>query len=300
MAYYKPQQIAMNTVEAGVTKARSSWTQMMVLGFLAGAFIALGFLLDIRVIANTPESWGSFANFIGAALFPVGLVLVLVAGGELLTGNMMAVPLARMAGRIRTLEMVRNLFAITIANLLGALFVAYFFGHIVGLTETGPYLAKTVEMAGHKLEGSFLQMFLSGIGCNWLVALAVWLSYSADNISGKVLGIWFPTMAFVAIGFQHVVANMFLIPAAIFAGYYSWGQYFMNFVPVWLGNLTGGALFVACAYFTAYIQHSGKTAVSSSDSAGGQSEIRQPAADAHVSSGPAAVMPMQHTEQQAH
>ncbi len=254
MAYYKPQQIALNTIETGVTKARSSWTQMLVLGFLAGAFIALGFLLDIRVIASMPEEWGSFANFVGASLFPVGLILVLVAGGELLTGNMMAVPLARMAGRIRTLEVIRNLTAITIANLLGALFVAYFFGHIVGMTETGPYLAKTVEMAGHKLEGSFLQMFISGIGCNWLVALAVWLSYSADNISGKVLGIWFPTMAFVAIGFQHVVANMFLIPAAIFAGYYSWGQYVMNFVPVWLGNLTGGALFVAFAYFAAYIR----------------------------------------------
>ncbi|WP_046212801.1 formate/nitrite transporter family protein [Paenibacillus wulumuqiensis] len=295
MAYYKPQQIAMNTIETGVTKARSSWTQMLVLGFLAGAFIAIGFLLDIRVIANTPESWGSFANFIGASLFPVGLVLVLVAGGELLTGNMMAVPLARMAKRISTMELVRNLFAITVANLLGALFVAYFFGHIVGLTETGPYLAKTVEMAGHKLEGNFLQMFLSGIGCNWLVALAVWLSYSADSISGKIMGIWFPTMSFVAIGFQHVVANMFLIPAAIFAGYYSWGEYLMNFVPVWLGNLTGGALFVACAYFVAYVRQP-KIAAPAAHPAGGHT-VEQPAAATGMSAGAAVSMPLQHSEQ---
>ncbi|MCL9661782.1 formate/nitrite transporter family protein [Paenibacillus hunanensis] len=296
MAYYKPQQIALNTIDTGVTKARSSWTQMLVLGFLAGAFIALGFLLDIRVIASMPEEWGSFANFVGASLFPVGLVLVLVAGGELLTGNMMAVPLARMAGRIRTLEVVRNLFAITIANLLGALFVAYFFGHVVGMTETGPYLAKTVEMAGHKLEGSFLQMFISGIGCNWLVALAVWLSYSADNISGKVLGIWFPTMAFVAIGFQHVVANMFLIPAAIFAGYYSWGQYAMNFVPVWLGNLTGGALFVACAYFTAYIRpmRAGTTTASPADHT---NHTTQPEPAVQPGTGAAVALPLQHSEQ---
>ncbi len=297
MAYYKPQQIALNTIDNGVTKARSSWTQMLVLGFLAGAFIALGFLLDIRVIASMPEEWGSFANFVGASLFPVGLILVLVAGGELLTGNMMAVPLARMAGRIRTLEVVRNLFAITLANLLGALFVAYFFGHVVGMTETGPYLAKTVEMAGHKLEGSFLQMFLSGIGCNWLVALAVWLSYSADNISGKVLGIWFPTMAFVAIGFQHVVANMFLIPAAIFAGYYSWGQYAMNFVPVWLGNLTGGALFVAFAYFVAYIRPTTGAGTAPASPGDSISRTAQPDAAAQTGAGVAVALPLQHNEQ---
>ncbi|WP_017811020.1 formate/nitrite transporter family protein [Paenibacillus shenyangensis] len=295
MAYYKPQQIAMNTIETGVTKARSSWTQMLVLGFLAGAFIAIGFLLDIRVIANTPESWGSFANFIGASLFPVGLILVLVAGGELLTGNMMAVPLARMAKRISSMEMVRNLFAITIANLMGALFVAYFFGHIVGMTETGPYLTKTVEMAGHKLEGDFLQMFLSGIGCNWLVALAVWLSYSADSISGKILGIWFPTMAFVAIGFQHVVANMFLIPAAIFAGYYSWGQYLMNFVPVWLGNLTGGALFVACAYFVAYV-HKPQSPSSVPAAGTGPAVGGYQSSSATASAGTPAAMALQHSD----
>lgn len=113
-------------------------------------------------------------------------------------------------------------------------------------------------MAGHKLDDSFLQAFLSGIGCNWLVALAVWLSYGSDQMSGKILGIWFPTMAFVAIGFQHVVANMFLIPAAIFEGYYSWGQYFMNFIPVWLGNFVGGSLFVAAAYGSVYLKNSNR------------------------------------------
>ncbi|GJM82820.1 hypothetical protein HMSSN139_53160 [Paenibacillus sp. HMSSN-139] len=188
---------------------------------------------------------------------PIGLILVLLAGGELLTGNMMAVPLARMAGRISTGDMFKNLVLITLSNFVGALFVAYFFGHVVGLTSSGPYLDKLVDMAGHKLDDNFLQAFVSGIGCNWLVALAVWLSYGADNMSGKILGIWFPTMAFVAIGFQHVVANMFLIPAAIFEGYYSWGEYLKNFVPVWLGNLTGGAIFVAAAYWTAYLKDKG-------------------------------------------
>ncbi|MCG7408138.1 formate/nitrite transporter family protein [Paenibacillus sp. ACRRX] len=252
--YLKPQEIAAATVETGVVKARNPLSVMALLGFLAGAFIALGYLLYIRVTAGAPAEWGSINSLIGAALFPVGLILVLLAGGELLTGNMMAVPLARMKGRISTIEVIRNLIVITITNFLGALFVAYFFGHIVGLTGSGVYLEKTIDIAGHKLHDTFLQAFVSGIGCNWLVALAVWLAYGSKSFSGKILGIWFPTMAFVAIGFQHVVANMFVIPAAIFEGHYSWGQYMTNFIPVWLGNLVGGAVFVAGAYYMAYLK----------------------------------------------
>lgn len=252
MAYHKPQEIALITAETGYKKANMPLRQMLMLGFLAGAFIALGFLLDIRVIANTPPEWGSFMNFIGAAVFPVGLVLTLIAGGDLLTGNMMAVPLARYTKRISTYLWMRNWLFITISNFVGAVFVAYVFGHVVGLTESGPYLAKTVALAQHKVEDSFIQAFFSGIGCNWLVALAVWLAYGAEDLSGKILGIWFPTMAFVAIGFQHVVANMFLIPAAIFAGQLTWFDYIENFIPVFLGNAVGGALFVAGAYWVAY------------------------------------------------
>ncbi|MNE68095.1 putative formate transporter 1 [compost metagenome] len=95
-------------------------------------------------------------------------------------------------------------------------------------------------------------------------------------MSGKILGIWFPTMAFVAIGFQHVVANMFLIPAAIFEGYYSWGEYFANFVPVWLGNLTGGALFVAGAYWTAYLK--GDSTSASTSAAANATNVSSPTA----------------------
>ncbi|WP_379130064.1 formate/nitrite transporter family protein [Paenibacillus sp. sgz500958] len=254
MAYNKPQQIAEVTVENGIKKAHNPLSTVLILGFLGGAFISLGFLLDIRVIASAPAEWGSIAGFIGASIFPLGLILVLLAGGELLTGNMMAVPLAFIARKITFWETIKNLVLITLSNLAGALFVAYFFGHIVGLTADGAYLDKLVAIAQHKLDDSFLQAFISGIGCNWLVALAVWLSYGADNFSGKILGIWFPTMAFVAIGFQHVVANMFLIPAAIFEGHFTWGQYMMNFIPVWLGNLVGGAIFVGAAYWAAYLR----------------------------------------------
>jgi formate transporter len=261
MAFFTPGQIAEYTVKTGKKKAKLPILQSSILGFQAGAFIALGFLLYIRVTANLPVEWGSFSTLIGASLFPVGLILTLIAGGELLTGNMMAVPLARIAHKITSEELLLNIIVITISNFVGAIFVAFFFGHIVGLTETGPYLEMTVELAEHKINVSFVQAFISGIGCNWLVASAVWLSYGSKDIAGKILGIWFPTMAFVAIGFQHVVANMFLIPAAIFAGYFGWVEYFQNFVPVFFGNAVGGSIFVAGAYWMTYLRRSDKTEV---------------------------------------
>ncbi|MCR8645624.1 formate/nitrite transporter family protein [Paenibacillus sp. N1-5-1-14] len=254
MSYYKPKEIAENTVETGVAKANMSIPSMLALGFAAGAFISIGFLLAIRVTAVMPAEFGGLTTFLSAAVFPVGLILVIIAGGELLTGNMMAVPLAWYARKIKGFQVAKNWFWITFSNFLGALFVAYFFGHVVGLTGSGAFLERTVDLAGHKIHDTFLQAFISGIGCNWLVALAVWLAYSAKDVTGKILGIWFPTMAFVAIGFQHVVANMFLIPAAIFAGAYTWADYFTNFVPVFLGNAVGGAIFVAMIYYVAYLR----------------------------------------------
>ncbi|WP_211747389.1 formate/nitrite transporter family protein [Paenibacillus sp. Marseille-Q4541] len=253
MAALKPAQVAEYTAETGEHKAHNSTLTVLILGFLAGAYIALGYLLYIRVTAAAPEAWGSMTGFVGALVFPVGLTLVLVAGGELLTGNMMALSLARITQKITTREVFRNLGLVTVANFVGALFVAYFFGHVLGLTGQGVYLDKVVDLAGHKIEDPFLNAYISGIGCNWLVALAVWLAYAADSMTAKIIGLWIPTTAFVALGFQHVVANMFLIPAAIFEGHYSWGEYLANFVPVWLGNLTGGAVFVAGAYYAAYL-----------------------------------------------
>ncbi|MFZ3580155.1 formate/nitrite transporter family protein [Virgibacillus sp. DJP39] len=255
MGFNPPKRTAELAMKHGEKKVHLPLMTSLVLGFLAGAFVAFGFLLDIRVTGDLPEEiWGSMSALIGGAVFPVGLVFVLLAGGELLTGNMMAVATARFSGKIKTIHIVKNWSIVTVSNFVGSIFVAYFFGHILGLTETGPYLEKTVAVAGHKLEDSFFQAFVSGVGANWLVCLAVWLCYAADDMAGKILGIWFPIMAFVAIGFQHVVANMFVIPAAIFAGYYTWGEYFINFVSVFLGNAVGGAIFVGWFYWLAYLK----------------------------------------------
>ncbi|KZO00348.1 formate/nitrite transporter family protein [Pseudobacillus badius] len=254
MAYHNPQHIARLAIEAGTKKVHLPFLSVLLLGFLGGAFISIGYLADIRVIASLPHEWGSFSAFLGAAVFPVGLMLIIIAGGELLTGNMMAVSMACLAKRITAAQLIKNWFWITISNFIGALFVAYFFGHIAELTASGPYLEKTVSTAAAKLESEPLAVLFSAIGCNWLVGMAVWMAYGADGIGGKILAIWFPIMAFVAIGFQHVVANMFIIPAAIFEGHFNWMDYFRNFILVFIGNAIGGTLFVSVFYWTAYRQ----------------------------------------------
>ena len=254
MAVYNPEEILSITIRNGVKKTKYPILQTLILGFQAGAFIALGYLLSIRVTAPLSDQFEGFSSLIGASVFPIGLILTLLAGGELLTGNMMAVPLARISKQINAGQILKNWSLITVSNFVGALFIAYVFGHLVGLTESGVFMDKTVSIAEHKLEATFLQAFLSGIGCNWLVAAAVWLSYGSEDMVGKIAGIWFPTMTFVAIGFQHVVANMFVIPAAIFAGHFTWTEYFLNFVPVFLGNAVGGSVFIAMAYWYAYLK----------------------------------------------
>ncbi|MCL6522527.1 MAG: formate/nitrite transporter family protein [Firmicutes bacterium] len=251
-----PAEIARAAVEAGAAKARLSTGQLLVLGFLAGAFIALGGLLDVRVTAGLPRQiWGSFASFLGAAVFPVGLVLVVVAGAELLTGNMAVLPIAAHAGRTGWGGVMRNWFWALVGNFLGSLFVAYVFGVTAGLLTAEPYRSAVVALGVAKVKLGFLATVASGIGCNWLVALAVWLALGSEDVVSKILGIWFPIMAFVGIGFQHVVANMFFVPAALFVGApFGWAQAFRELAAAFLGNLVGAWLFVAAAYWYVYLR----------------------------------------------
>lgn len=247
-----PEQILQATVEKGEAKVKGSTLTLSILGFLGGMYISLGYLAYIRVVGGMPHDWGSLAVFIGAAVFPIGLICILLAGGELITGNMMVLPVAWLAKRISLAQWGRNWLIVTLANLSGAFFVAWFFGHYVGLTE-GAVLATTISAAEEKVAADFGRALVSGIGCNWMVCLGVWLCYGARSFSGKILGIWFPVMIFVLVGFQHVVANMFVIPAAIWAGAdISWAQFGWNMVSVYIGNAVGGAVFVGAVYFYAY------------------------------------------------
>ncbi len=252
--YLEPYEIYEYAADKGKAKANSSWLTMIVLGFLGGAFISVGYLAYIRIAGTFPHEWGGFGAFIGAAVFPVGLACILVGGGELITSNMMAVGSAYFSKKINVKKLLKNYIFISLMNLVGALFVAYFFGHIVGLTE-GIVLEKTIHTAEAKINATPIQMIVSGIGCNWLVSMGAWLAFAAKDVTGKILGAWFPVMTFVAIGFQHVVANMFIIPAAMFAGaHITMLDFGTNMLFVWIGNCLGGAIMVGGLYHLSYFK----------------------------------------------
>ncbi|EPF4360396.1 formate/nitrite transporter family protein [Enterococcus faecalis] len=252
---YTPDEILSISIENGQKKIQKPLVAKLILGFIGGAMISLGYLAYVRVSASIPADLASVQALVGAAVFPIGLIVILMAGGELITGNMMAVSTAWFAKKVSFRELLVNWVTITLANMVGALFVAYFFGHYLGLTSSGAYLIQVLSLAEHKVAATWLQAIISGIGCNWFVGLALWLCYGAKDAAGKLLGIWFPVMIFVAIGFQHSVANAFIIPAAIFEGGVQWGDFFRNFVFVYLGNIIGGAIFVSGFYYLSYRKH---------------------------------------------
>ena len=255
MSYKDPQAIAQTGVEKGAQKAQLSRPKAVVAGFLAGAYIAFGGLLAITVTSGMdPEIWGTLPTFFSGAVFSLGLILVLIAGSELLTGNMALVPLAAFKGRATLLELTRNFVWVLIGNLLGALFVAYFLAVESGVITAAMPLERLNDIALAKgVEETEWQIFLRAVGCNWLVCLAVWMAFAAEDVAGKILAIFFPIMAFVAMGFDHVVANMFFLPAAIFAGLdLTWWDAVHNWIFAFLGNLVGAVIFVAGAYWYLY------------------------------------------------
>jgi formate/nitrite transporter len=267
MTAKQPPEIARAAAETGEKKAHLRWDKTLVGSFLAGAYIAFGGLVAITVSSGLdPKTWGTLPTLFMGAAFTLGLVLVLIAGSHLLTGNMMLVPMGAMEGRLTLGDVARNLTLVMIGNLLGALFVAYFLAVQTGVigsagSEAGATGALTYErLAGiasaKALHETSWQIFLRGVGCNWLVCLGVWLSLAAENVSGKILGIFFPIMAFVAMGFDHVVANMFFLPAAIFAGVpgLDWGNTLQNWAFAFLGNLVGAVVFVASSYWYLFLR----------------------------------------------
>jgi formate transporter len=240
----------------GVKKARLAPNKALLAGFLAGAYIAFGGLLAITVSAGlNPDTWGTLPTLFTGAVFTVGLILVVIAGSELLTGNMALVPLALFRGRIQLKDVIGNFTWVLAGNLIGALFVAYFLGVQSGVLTAELPLERLAAIAHSKgVEETEWQIFLRAVGCNWLVCLAVWMALAADDVAGKILAIFFPIMAFVAMGFDHVIANMFFLPAAIFAGVdgITWWDAIHNWIFAFLGNLVGAAVFVAGSYYYLY------------------------------------------------
>ena len=250
-------------------KDSAKLTNVILLSFLAGAYIAFGGLLAIVASAGFKEPVG-LSKFIFGAVFPVGLIIVVLAGSELFTGNVMFMTLGVLDGSASVGGLTKNWVISWIFNFVGALFVAYVLAYMGGITFTAaaegtkaynatlPFMTKATTVATGKVVGmTWTTAIIRGIGCNWLVCLAVWLANASDDITGKILGIWFPIMAFVCIGFEHSVANMFFIPLGMFLGAegVNWGTIIINnLIPVTIGNIIGGAIFVACIYWYTYLK----------------------------------------------
>jgi len=257
MSFKSPSETLRAVDGVGCAKANLSWDRLLILGFMAGAYIAFGSVLAIVVGGGVPGIKADnpgLQKFIFGGVFPVGLLLVVIAGAELFTGNTACCIPAVLSGRTPWASCARNWILSYVGNLLGALFVAYFLTYLTGLVAKEPWLSTTQGIAAAKVSQRFGALFLKGVGCNWLVCLAVWLAVASDNIIGKIWGIWFPIMAFVALGFEHSIANMFFIPLGIFYGAeVTWAQFFIdNLIPVTLGNIVGGAIFVGAAYWYLY------------------------------------------------
>ncbi|MGY1807985.1 formate/nitrite transporter family protein [Blastococcus sp. SYSU D00669] len=261
----EPQEMAQVATELGAKKTHRSWDRVLVSAFLAGAYIAFGGLVAIAVSSGLDaDQWGTLPTLFTGAAFTLGLVLVLIAGSDLATGNMMLVPLSAMRGKISGSDVARNLTLVLLGNLIGALFVAYFLAvqsEVIGSAGSSGNALLTYERLegialGKTTEHTAWETFLRAVGCNWLVCLAVWMSLAATTVSGKILAIFFPITAFVAMGFDHVVANMFFLPAAMFAGVpeLGWGDVAVNWLLAAVGNLVGAVVFVATSYWYLFLR----------------------------------------------
>ena len=264
MTSREPQEMAQVAAETGAKKIHRTWDRVLVSAFLAGAYISFGALVAITVSSGlSAETWGTLPTLFMGAAFTLGLVLVLIAGSDLATGNMMLVPLSAMRGKIEIGDVVRNLTLVLLGNLVGALFVAFFLAvqtDVIGGagSEGSPLLTyeRLAQISDGKVHHTAWETFLRGVGCNWLVCLAVWMSLATSSVSGKIIAIFFPVMAFVAMAFDHVVANMFFLPAAIFAGVpdLGWNDALYNWLLAGAGNLVGAVVFVATSYWYLFLR----------------------------------------------
>ncbi|QEY23948.1 formate/nitrite transporter family protein [Neisseria animalis] len=249
---FYPHEILQDVITKSQTKSNTNLKTLAILSFLGGGYVGFGYLAYLRVVSGIPGDWGGLAALLGAAVFPICLICILIGGGELATGNMMMMALGRLSRCVSFEKLLRNWVVVSLGNLAGAVAMAFFLGHYVGLAE-GAAAVKTIAIAEAKINMDFGRAFVSAIACNWMVCMGIWFYFGAKQTSGRILAMWFPVMIFVLIGLQHFVANMFIIPAGIWAGAdVTWGQFFFNMIPVFLGNVAGGAMFVGASYLYAY------------------------------------------------
>lgn len=266
-----PAEMAQKAERIGAQKTRLDALSLLVLAILAGAFIALGAMFATTVLAGADGvlPYG-VSRLLAGSVFCLGLILVIVGGAELFTGNTLIV-IALAAGEIRLVEMLRVWAIAYIGNFIGAV------GTAILVFLSGQYLADhgsvgevALKLAVAKVTLPWDRAFFLGILCNVLVCLAVWLSYGARSITDKVLAVIFPVSAFVAAGFEHSVANMYLIPLGLLLKAFgpegmlataglnldglTWGSFLVSLVPVTAGNIIGGGVLVGAVYWFVYLR----------------------------------------------
>ncbi|KAM5543107.1 hypothetical protein V8D89_002981 [Ganoderma adspersum] len=244
----KPAQVAVAMIESGVTKHRARADLVFFKAVTAGVMLSFGGLLS-EVIGggsggiNTSNP--GLVKFFSGAVFPVGLIMIVLQGQELLTSNMMIFPMACIKGAVPWWSLPYNWLVVTFGNLCGSLFFAAVLVKYAGVISTAPYDAFAVSFALHKAaDPEWHQIFLRGIACNWLVCVAVWQAAGALETLSKIVAMWIPIMIFVTCGYDHVVANMFSVPLGIlFGADLTVAEYIRkSLIAAYLGNIVGALL----------------------------------------------------------
>ena len=251
--FLTPEEVANATINASIKKASLDTTSCIWLGILAGIFIGLGGAGNILASQTLSNIDASLARLVGATVFPVGLMLVVICGAELFTGNNL-MTLAVMNKKITLRELFRNWSLVYIANFIGStlLAVAIFYAGIFN----GDASNKVISIAQSKSTLTILEALIRGILCNMIVVLAVWMATAAQDIISKIFACWFPIMLFVLCGFEHSVANMFFIPMGMLLGAnVTIGQLITNLIVVTIGNMIGGAILIPYMYNKIFIRN---------------------------------------------
>jgi len=265
MSSKTPPEIAQAVCDAGCKKTQLRLDRMFILAILAGVYIGFGGQLMTTVRQGVAPLLGTgFAVFLGGAVFSVGLMLVVIGGAELFTGNNL-ITIACCSRKAAVTGLAKNWVVVYFGNFAGSLLLALIvFAGFYAYRDPGTLGSLALLIADAKVNLTFIEALARGILCNWLVCLAVWLAASSHDTVGKIAAIFFPIMAFVAMGFEHSIANMYLVPVGILlkdvvgltaSANLTWAGFIQyNLIPVTIGNIIGGAFFVGIVYWYAYLQ----------------------------------------------